>query len=204
MICNTSNNNCPCRVIANDDEIFYCNFIERWVELNIQNQVKEADQLVNMVCHEVRDHIHFHHNFVEQKQKQKRKFLEKIKYGEECFCTLESENVIFLEKPVDKYGDVKYRTVNGKINTAPGFCFSIISKGDKTSEYKTKDKIKAEEYSIMARSNGFRVEDERIGDVYILKIYGDNQNTVDEFVTNLNNNLTLDDLYRSLDFFYET
>ncbi|HEC39170.1 MAG TPA: hypothetical protein ENI29_13095 [bacterium] len=199
VICNINDNSCPCRVIDLDDNMLYCNFIENYVKLNFQKQSGKANHLINQVCPKIRDHIHHHDVMVERLRKHTKKFLDKIKAGEICFCTLETDNVIFLDYPADKYKYVKYKRHDGSVKTAPGFCFSIISKGNKTSEYKTKDESKAEKYSEIARRNGFRVEDERIGDTFFIKIYGDNQKDVDEFIANLNNDLILDDLYSDFD-----
>ena len=122
-----------------------------------------------------------------------KEFLEKVQPGDVCFCTAETENVIFLEHPSNIHGDLRYNTIDSKIYESSSFCFRIISKGDKCAEYETKDKAKLESYERLARRNGFRIEIEKIEDVYLLKIYGDRQEDVDNFAINLKNDLVLDD-----------
>jgi hypothetical protein len=57
--------------------------------------------------------------------------------------------------------------------------------------YKTEDKDKADYYDYISRKNGFRVERSMINKLYILKIYGDIQKEVDEFVIQLENDLII-------------
>ena len=199
VICNINENSCPCRVIDLDNDMLYCNFMKNFAKLSIQNQEEKANHLINQICPKIRDHMLHHDALVDRLRKHTKIFLGKVKVGEICFCNLEEDNVIFLGYPADKYDNVKYKRLDGRVKTAPGFCFSIISKGNKTSEYKTEDESKAEKYSWMARRNGFRVIEGKSGDNFLIRIYGDNQDDVDEFIANLNNDLILDDLYSDFD-----
>ncbi|MFX1345065.1 MAG: hypothetical protein ACFFAI_08140 [Promethearchaeota archaeon] len=197
-ICYNNFNPCPCKVLDLKKKIAYCNFINMFAESQITdkaNHSKKADSLLKKVCPEVRNEILHHDYRAEQLQKRKKEFLKRVQPEDICFCTAEIENVIFLEYPSNVHGDVKYKTFDGRISEAPSFCFSIISKGDKCAEYETNDKDKMESYERLARKNGFRVEVEQLKNGYLLKIYGDKQEEVDEFVVNLNNDLVIDDFY---------
>lgn len=194
-ICDIISNPCPCKIVDLEDDISFCNFVKMFAEMQIMGDSKKINIFLKKVCPEVRNEILHHDYRAEQLQKQKKEFLENVKPGDICFCTAEIHDVIFLEYPSNRYRDVKYKTVDGEIGEAPSFCFRIISKGNKFALYETKEKDKAEDYSRLVRRNGFRVEEEKKENIYLLKIYGDNQEEVDEFVTNLKNDLVLDDFY---------
>lgn len=198
-ICDKINfKSCPCKSIDFENDISFCNFIKAYGKLEISENFKEKALLLKNVCPEVRNEILQHSYRVRQLQKQEKEFLEKVRPGDVVFCTAAIHDVVFLEHPSNIYGDVKYKTIDGEIREAPSFCFRIISKGNKFAEYETSDKEKADSYSRLARRNGFRVEKQKIKNVYVLKIYGDIQKEVDDFVTNLRIEFILNDFY---DFF---
>ena len=101
----------------------------------------------------------------------------------------------FLEKPEYKQGYCKYKTRDGIIREAPSFCFANISKGNKFSEYETKEQYKVDLYARYARRKGYRVEKNKLNDFYLLKIFGDTQEEVDDFVGLLKKNLIIDNDY---------
>jgi len=156
------------------------------------NDSKKTDVLLKEVCPEVRNEILHHDYRAEQLQNIRKEFLGKVKPGDVVFCESQFHNVIFLDYPSTFYGYVKYKTIDGEIFEAPGSCFRILSNGTKWAEYKTKDKEKADNYYYLSRKNGYRVERSKLNNEYILKIFGDTQEEVDEFVITLENNLFLD------------
>lgn len=194
-ICNIDFNQGPCKIIDLKNGRSLCNFIERFAELSYCGENEELDRLIKQICPDMRDQILHHKCTIKQNKKIAKYFLNHVKPGDIVFCTSEIYGVEFIEYPSHKFGDYKYKNIDGVIQKAPSSCFRIISKGDKYAEYKTKDKEKAEDYSRLARRNGYRVEKEKLEDTYVLKIYRDTQEEVDLFVENLNNDLVLYDFY---------
>jgi len=191
--CYSDKHNCPCRAIELDKGISFCNFVEAFAKILVLNNDRTTNLFLNRVCGDMRDEV-LHHEFkAAQLQKKANKFLNQVKIGDLIYSIRQDQDVIFLEYPTHKYGDCKYRTFDGIIKKDAPFLFSIISKGDKFSVYKTKDKKKAYFYELEARECGFRVEGQEKGDNYVLKIYGDTQEEVDSFITILNNDFILDD-----------
>ena len=140
-------------------------------------------QFLRKICPEKRNSVLEHEYRAEILQRQTKRFLKKVNIGDIVFCTAEIHNVTLMEKSSDIFGNCKYKTIDGKIKELPSFCSRIISKGDKFTEYKTIDKLIADYAAILARKNGFRVEKINLEDLYVLKIYGDDQQEVSDFVT---------------------
>jgi hypothetical protein len=115
----------------------------------------------------------------------------RVVIGDLVYCTSEIQNVYFLQKPTHRYGNCIYETINGEIKEAPTLCFRIVSKGSKCAQYKTKDQQIADSFDHLARSFGFRVEKIKLKDSYLLKIFGDTQEEVDDFVFHLKTNQVL-------------
>ncbi|UCC21166.1 MAG: hypothetical protein JSV62_07795 [Promethearchaeota archaeon] len=197
-ICYSDFESCPCREIDLNNDVVYCNFIPYFgISLfeDNKNNSKKTDLLLKKVCPEVRNEVLHHDYRAKQLQKQEKFFLDNVKSGDRVFFTAEIYDVIFLEHPSNVYGDVKYKTIDGEIREAPAFCFRIISKGNKSAEYKTKDEYKADLYEMTAREYGYRVEKKKIKEEYIIRIFGDTQEEVDQFVLNLDSGLIIDDFY---------
>ncbi|MFX0059489.1 MAG: hypothetical protein ACFE85_16720 [Candidatus Hodarchaeota archaeon] len=188
---------CPCRVKSVEFDINLCNFVKMYGELDIQGRTEKMNRLLQNTCSEIRNKI-LHKRYIAEKLKeQKKEFLEKVKSGDKVFCISEIHDVVFLEYPSEPNSDAKYMTVDGKIRNSPIFCFTLISKGNKFSSYKTSDETKAKKYSRLARRYGFRVEEEETSNGYLLRIFGDIQKEVDDFVMSLNNDLILDYYYNT-------
>jgi len=195
ILCDIISHSCPYKIFNSDKGLHYCDFVNVYAELNIKGEREKIDRSLKKVCPEIREEI-LHHNYRAGRLKeQEKQFLAHVQPGDVCFCTAAIENVIFIEYPSNVHGDVKYQTADGKIFESPSFCFRIISKGNVLAKYETPDKEKAESYSRLARRNGFRVEIDKIKDTFLLKIYGDLQEEIDEFVTNLENDFVIDDFY---------
>ncbi len=128
----------------------------------------------------------------------------KIEYGDIVYCTKELQNVVFLEPPsyeiIQKYladkkkgeldppfrGDIKYKTLNGKFRSAPIACIVKISNGDYSAEYEFKGinyETVSKNKEILARQAGFRAERIKLDYSVLLRIYGNSQEEVDDFIT---------------------
>ena len=187
--CDRDFNPCPCKVTELDNEIEYCNFVFTFAIMQIAGEIEKSERLLKKVCPEVREEIQHQNEVARNFQKAKKQFLEKVQPGNIVYCMSEFEDVVFLEKNVNAHGDCKYKNIEGKIKTAPNFCFRIISQGKKFADFKVKDSSKLREYIIKAKRNGFRPEKKDLRDATLLRIYGDAQKEVDDFVECLKNDL---------------
>lgn len=197
-ICFSNFGSCPCKILDIEKKSAYCNFINIFAALLINDNESNSNTVnsfIRKICPEIRNEVLHHEYRAKQLQKQEKEFLENVKHGDVCFCTAETDNVVFLKHPSNIYGDVKYKTIDGKIYESPAFCFRIISKGNKCANYVTKSRKKIESYERLARMNGYRVEIHKKNDKIMLKIFGDCQEEIDNFVSNLYNDFILDDLY---------
>ena len=130
-----------------------------------------------------------------------------MRVGDTVYCSKALEDVVLLEVPSrdhiefykkNKYilpKELRYKKKNGEIAEAPIPCFVKIKTGNYFREHwvgwtenRTEKEIeefrnRADFLEFFSRGHGFRVE--RIeGDIFILlKIYGDSQDEVNEFVS---------------------
>lgn len=126
-----------------------------------------------------------------------------LKHGDIVYCTKELDDVIFLDPPsedlIQKYlrakqngeidppfrGDIKYKTFKGEIRSAPVACIVKISSGNSSAEYEFKGincEVNSKNKEVLARQAGFRAERIRLDNSILLRIYGDSQEEVDDFI----------------------
>lgn len=183
-LCHGGSIPCPCRILHEDT--FFCNFGNKYAELLFHQKTVEAKMLINSVCISVRNEVINQEFFAQESRNIEKDFLGHVRVGDTVYCTTEGESVILLEKPSEFGEKCKYKTHEGLINEQWAFCFRTISKGSMFSEYSVKDK-NYEERTLylehLARSNGFRVEKQKLGESYTLKVFGDSQEEVDDFVS---------------------
>jgi len=183
-LCRGVSIHCSCKVLYEDT--FFCNFGNMYAELMFHHKNAEVNILVNSVCRSVRNEIMNHEFFAQESRKMEKTFLEQVQMGDTVYCTTEGEIVILLEKPSELGEKCKYKTYDGLINEEWAFCFRTVSKGNMVSEYRVKDKNYKERtlyLEHLARSNGFRVEKQKLGKSFLLRIFGDIQEKVDDFVS---------------------
>lgn len=188
LVCYSETRGCPCRLVDLDSDISFCNFAEMFSDILIKDDESAKKDLLKKVCDDIRNEVLYHDYRAADLQKRAKEFLSQVNIGDEVYCIAEDRDVVFLEYPRYKYGDCKYRTVDGKVKKNSPFLFSIISKGHKCGEYKTKNRDKADLYAFKARKCGFRVERKKTENSYVLIIFGDTQKEVDSFITALRSN----------------
>lgn len=193
-ICDFSSVSCPCRIVDLEDDVLICDFVSTYATLDIAGDSRGIKMLLSKVCAEVKNERLQHESIVRRNKELERKFLDNVKIGDIVFCTAEIENVIFVEYPPHKYGHCKYKLIYGKIGEAPAFAFRIISKGKEHAKYETRDNEKAIYCARYAKRYGFRVEEHKVEDTYVIDIYGDKKENVEEFITNFENGLILNSL----------
>ena len=130
---------------------------------------------------------------------------EEIKPGDRVYCTKELSDVYFLEPPDKEYflkyyrykqegrefppftGNVKYKSLHSAINEVSIACIVKITEGKYFAEHLIKEKELNDKRNIdyceyLARGAGFRVERQETKEGFLLKIYGDSQEKVDNFI----------------------
>ena len=127
-----------------------------------------------------------------------------IKVGDIVYCSKILSNIILIELPDQEFfiqyhkdkldiryppfsEHIKYKTLNGKIDTCSIACIAKISKGNYSASYEIKKKGKdakelAEYIKYLALSDGFRVEKKRTKIGFILKFFGVSQYKLNKFV----------------------
>lgn len=176
----SSNIDCPCRILKNG--IVFCDFINFLGNMSLRGETDKIDHFLKYICPDLRDQWLYEVDLRHQAQAQEKKFLNNVKEGDIVFCISEIEEVIFLEKPNRRFGKCKYKTLDGEIKEEWGFCFRNISKGDKYIEYKVKEDNKLKDYKDLAKYYGFRVEVIKLKKGHLLKIYGDAQEELSNFL----------------------
>lgn len=182
-LCRGVSIHCPCKVLY--ENTFFCNFGNMYAELMFHHKNAEVNILMSSACRSVRDEIRNHEFFAQESRRIEENFLEQAKTGDTVYCTTKAVCVILLGKSSEAGGKCKYETHDGLIEEEWAFCFRTISKGNMVSEYVVKGdgyEERALYLEHLAQSNGFRVEKQRLGKSYILKIFGDSQEDVDDFV----------------------
>ncbi len=182
-ICDNKLPSCPCRVIDLDNNTIYCNFIFKFGTFLIDKHDDKVKHFLQKICPEQRNSVLEHDFRAEILQNFAKNFLSEAKIGDKVYCTAEPHSVLLIEKPDTIYGDCKYQTIDNKLKKAPAFCFNVISDGNYYSECEFKNKNNADHFKYLARRNGYRAEIIMIENSYLLKIYGDTQEEVDDFVT---------------------
>lgn len=190
--CDSEYKNCPYRIIDKEQGrnitfskgLSHCYFTKKYAEKLYLRDKEGVEQLIKSACPELKNLM----SIFEAERKiirvQVKKFLNSVKIGEKVYCMCEMSDVIFLAKPTTEFGDCKYQTSKGKIKWTGPSMFRTISKGNKFVEFEVKgSKDKAGFYEIIARQSGFRVETIKKEDSFLLKIYGDTQEEVDDFLT---------------------
>lgn len=181
--CNIEFSPCPCKITDLNTPDISCNFVKMYGMLIIREKREKARQLLRKICPELRNKL-LHHDFVaRQLQIQENDFLDNVKSGEKVYCMSEISDVIFLKKKTQgKYIKCIYQTINGQIKEQWGSYFRIISKGNKYTDFKAKNQGDAKACEILAKEHGFRPEILKEGNSYFLRVYGDSQEGVDDFV----------------------
>jgi len=149
---------------------------------------EKAKDLLEKVCEDVRNYELHQQQIADETKKKTIQFLEEVKIGEVVFCQTELDDVILLEKPSpsDYYGHCKYKRHDGITREEWAESLTKISKGALFAEYLIKgpeNNTEAKDFEYLARSSGFRVKLIKQEDSYLLKIFGDSQQEVDDFVT---------------------
>jgi len=187
LICRQNKKNCPFRTLDIQLDIFICNYLkEYWREFNSGNHFG-AKILLNRACEWIQKEEKRLGFICEISRKKTLDFLEIVKIGDTVFCRIAPHHEVkLLEKPQDDSEFVSCEAPGGQIVRIQSCHLSRVSKGEYYGEYfidGTGTETLTQELKYKANYNGFRAEIERKDNGFLLKIYGDSQQEVDDFIS---------------------
>lgn len=187
LFCHQQKKKCPFRILDFQLDVYICEFYkEFWGVFNDGNSFG-AKTLLSRTCEWIKAE-EARHDFISKNAKKKTiKMLKTIAIGDEMFWTTHSEDVLVFERPTEdtQIARIKCQRTNGKIVEIPAYLLRKLSKGNYSDEYYiegTSNIEKTKELENKAKSYGFRTEIEKKDNGYLLKVYGDSQQDVDDFI----------------------
>ena len=187
LFCHQQKKNCPFRILDILLDIFICNFYkEYWRVFNDGNSFG-VKSLLSRACGWIQKEEKRLDFICKISRKKTLDFLEKAQVGYTLFWTAYSKDVKLYEKPteISQIVRIKCQRYNGKVVEIPAYLLRQISKGSFYGEYLVEGNeniIKAREVEDKARYYGFRAKIKKKDNGYLLKIYGDSQQEVDDFI----------------------
>ncbi len=178
----------PCRFSHLDGDVHRCSYDRLWVLAKWINQDEEtAKSLVNQACPPIRDEDNLSKFLAKIHKEYANDVIKNANIGDTIFCFDETNGeVTLLEKPVTDTGLCVYKTATEEIRSKPVKLFRTISQGNYAAEYLIegeKSEIESLMIKRMALESGFRVEIQKTDSGHMVKIFGDNQREVDDFMT---------------------
>lgn len=180
----------PCQFGYFDGEVHRCSYHRLWVLAAwINDDKKCASALTNKACLPIKEENNLKKYLIQLNKKNAEDILNNAKIDDVIFCSVDyggDGEVVLLEKPHTVSGHCLYRNKKGEVKSCQvGHC-RTISKGGYMSECHTKGKDSEVEAMMIrwkAIQAGFRVEIQKVKSGYLLKIFGDSQREVDDFMT---------------------
>lgn len=178
----------PCRFGYLDGDVYRCSYDRLWVLAKwINNDDQTATKLLDQACPPIRDEDNVSKCLAGLHKEYAKDIIENANIGDTIFCFDETNGeVTLLEKSETNTGLCVYKTANGEIRSKPIRLFRTISQGNYTAEYPTegeRSEIETLMIKRMALEAGLRVEVQKNDSGHMVKIFGDNQQEVDDFMT---------------------
>ncbi|MFX1481175.1 MAG: hypothetical protein ACFFCI_24100 [Promethearchaeota archaeon] len=185
-ICDQDFKNCPYRIWDLTKNYPLCDYYRLYSRIIINQEFSQLSSLIRKACGRIRKEEARLDFIREIANKQGLDVLKNAQIGDNVFCQFGPyREVKLLEKPKDGSIFVKCEAPNGKIIEVQACDLRRISKGHYFSEFFVeghKNGKKIHEIEDKVKSYGFRVETEKKDNGYLLKIYGDSQQEVDDFI----------------------
>lgn len=177
---------CPYRIIDLSELCPICNYSKLKVRLMIDKEFSKIPRLTSRAC----DYIKMEEGRAETIRRLYRErfkaFLEDVQVGDIVFSIIGPfHEVKLIDKPSSASDRVSCRTPNGEIIKVRAGHLFRIAKGDYFGEYLVKgafSRRKTLRLEFKAKRNGFRTEIEKRSNGYLLRIFGDSQEQVDDFI----------------------
>ncbi|KKL85678.1 hypothetical protein LCGC14_1952330 [marine sediment metagenome] len=185
-ICNQDFKNCPYRLIDMENPRPLCDYYRLHARLILNREFSEIPVLVRRACKWMQNEESRLKFIREIARKKTLDFLENTQVGDTVFCGIAPFHAVkLLEKPIDDSKFVLCEAPSGKVIKIQACHLSRISKGSYFSDYfieGVENEKKAQELEYKARYYGFGSGIEKKDDGYLLRIYGDSQQEVDDFI----------------------
>lgn len=173
---------CSFRIYNLEFNIDICNFPK--TTSNIQSS--RLHYLTNKACDWIKTEKGRQRSIRILHKKRNKEFLKYAQSGDIVFCSVENPpEVKLLERPINDSKFVSCQRLNGTIVRIQACHLYRISKGNYYGDYFIKgienEKI-AMELEFQSKYYGFRAKLVKKSDGFFLKIYGDSQQEVDDFI----------------------
>jgi len=178
LFCEGKKKNCSFKILDFQIDLFVCSFYDKkWDKFTLRRAC-EWVQKENSRLEFIR----------KNSRKRAIKMLKEINVGDKLFWISRSKELLLLEKPIEfnHTTRVKCQKSDNKIVVVPAYDLGQISKGNYYGDYfieGEENKNRAQELENIAKYYGFRAEFTKIDKGFLLKIYGDSQQEVDDFIT---------------------
>ncbi|MCK4779835.1 MAG: hypothetical protein KAT57_06595 [Candidatus Lokiarchaeota archaeon] len=178
----------PCQFGYRDGNVYRCSYDRLWVLAKwISNDEQTAAELLDKACPPIKDKEQLSQFLAKIHKEYANDVIKNADIGDIIFCFDETNGeVILLEKPKTDTGLCVYRTATGETRSKPVKLFRITSQGNYAAEYLIegeKSEIESLMIKRMALEAGFRVEIQKTDSGHMVKIFGDTQQDVDDFMT---------------------
>jgi len=186
-ICHQQKEKCPFRVFDVQLDIFICNFYKEYSSMLNDGNSFGAELLLNRACEKYQNEEKRLKFIREIAHKKTQDFLTNAQIGDVVFCRIAPfHEVKLLERPLNVSKFVSCEAPNGKVIRRQACHLYRISKGNYSGEYfikETENEKKLRELEYKVKYYGFRTKVEKKKNGFLLKIYGDSQQEVDDFIT---------------------
>lgn len=185
-ICRQQKDSCSFRALDLTSDAFVCNFHkEYWKAFNDGGEFR-VKSLLRRTCEWVQKEDARLEFIVKLRANKILDLLEKAQVGDTVFCEIAPyHEVILLEKPTDDSKFVPCQAPTGRIIRIQACHLSRISKGNFSGEFfiqGVENEKRAQELKYKVGYYGFKAEIEKKNNGFLLKIYGDSQQEVDDFI----------------------
>ena len=180
--------NCRFKIFDIKENKVICNFYKKYWDTFHNYGSTKANCLIKKACEKISSY-ELHQIYISKlHSKETIEMLKSIVEGDTLFWVPRNEEVILFEKPfeINVLARCKCQRFNKEIVKIPARLLRQISKGTFSGEYlihKAKNnENKARKLERLAKYYGFRVETKKKEKNFILKIYGNSQQDVDDFI----------------------
>lgn len=179
----------PCQFGYRDGNVYRCSYNRLWVLAKWVNQDdKTAAELLDKACHPIKDEEELSKFLAKIHKEYAIDLIKNAEIGDSIFCFTETAGngvVTLLEKPESDMGHCIYRNQRGEVKSCQVRLCRTISKGIYFAEHYIKEndsEIKSIMIERIALESGFRIEIQKTDSGHMVKIFGDKQQDVDDFM----------------------
>ena len=177
---------CPYRVIDLEEPLPLCRYIDLQAKLIVNREFSEIAHLTSRACDWIKMEEGQAETIRQLHRKRFKDFIENVQVGDIVFCRIAPfHEVKLVDKPSSVSDRVHCETPEGKIIRVMAGHLFRMAKGNYFGEYLVKGALsrrRALKLEFKAKHYGFRTKIEKKSDGYFLKIFGDSQEQVDDFI----------------------